>query len=102
MNLAQALARIPGVTVQTPGTAAAGDRLVIRVRSDVKMSRGKYAAQAVHAALLHLGVHPGCPVIVLGGKRDEVEACDTHVNDAGWTEVEPGTLTAGASWVAPQ
>lgn len=75
-----------------------GKRLVIRVRSDVKMSRGKYAAQAVHAALLHLGVHPGTPVIVLGGKRVEVEDMTTLVRDAGWTEVAPGTLTAGASW----
>ncbi len=76
-----------------------GERLIIRVRSDVKMSRGKYAPQAVHAALLHLGVHPGTPVIVLGGKRVEVEDMTTLVRDAGWTEVPPGTLTAGASWV---
>ena len=80
-----------------PG-AGPEDRLVIRVRSDLTMSRGKYAAQAVHAALLHLGVHPGTPVIVLGGDLDEVSSCDTVVHDAGRTEVEPGTLTAGASW----
>ncbi len=88
--------RLPRVEIVHP---IPGERLVIRVRSDVKMSRGKYAAQAVHAALLHLGVHPGTPVIVLGGKRVEVENMTTLVRDAGYTEVVPGTLTAGASWI---
>lgn len=71
-------------------------RLLIRVRSDVKMSRGKYAAQAVHAALQAMGVHPGTPVVVLGGTEDEVLAMPTQIVDAGRTEIEPGTLTAGA------
>lgn len=73
-------------------------RLVVVVNSNLAMSRGKYASQAVHAALLHLGAHPGVPVVVLGGTRSDVEACETHVHDAGRTEVEPGTLTAGARW----
>lgn len=76
----------------------AGERLVIRVNSNVSMSRGKFAAQAVHAALMLTGAHHGGPVIVLGGKPGEVEACEVVVRDAGRTEVAPGTLTAGASW----
>ncbi len=85
----------PAVPAQPKGER----RLVIRLDSGVKMSRGKYAAQAVHAALLLLGVHPGTPVIVLGGKRSEIEQMTVQVRDAGRTEVEPGTLTAGAEWV---
>lgn len=74
-------------------------RLVIRVNSDVKMSRGKYAAQAVHAALILLGAHRGWPVIVLGAHaRDIADECEVVVHDAGRTEIPPGTLTAGASW----
>jgi peptidyl-tRNA hydrolase, PTH2 family len=73
-------------------------RLVVTVNGDVKMTRGKYAAQAVHAALMALGVHPGCPVVVLGGKARDIAAMPIQVRDAGRTEVEPGTLTAGAKW----
>lgn len=73
-------------------------RLVVRVNSDVTMSRGKYAAQAIHAALLLLDAHPGCPVIVLGERRSKIGRCEVVVHDAGWTELAPGTLTAGASW----
>lgn len=74
------------------------DRLMIMVNSDVKMSRGKYAAQAVHAALAALGVHPGVPVIVLGAHKSEIEKLNTRVLDAGRTEVAPNTLTAGTDW----
>lgn len=73
-------------------------RMVIIVNGGVNMSRGKYAAQAVHAALLAVGAHPHVPVIVLGGKRQDIEALRTKVRDAGRTEVEPGTLTAGTDW----
>jgi peptidyl-tRNA hydrolase, PTH2 family len=69
--------------------------LKILVNDGVKMSRGKYAAQAVHAALMAFGVHHGGPVIVLGGSVSEVSECEIQVHDAGRTEVEPGTLTAG-------
>lgn len=71
-------------------------RLVIRLNSNVKMSRGKAAAQAVHAALELVGAHPHTPVIVLGGSASDVLECEVQVRDAGRTEVEPGTLTAGA------
>lgn len=73
-------------------------KMRIYVRDDIKMSRGKYAAQAVHAALLAVGAHPDVPVIVLGAGREEIESKTTVVHDAGRTEVEPGTPTAGTNW----
>lgn len=73
-------------------------KLRILVNSNSNMSRGKYAAAAVHAALTAAGVHPGLPVIVLGGQRDDVLRCATVIRDAGKTEVEPGTPTAGTDW----
>lgn len=73
-------------------------RLVILLNRDVKMTRGKAAAQAVHAALRLLDVHPACPVIVLGASRADDESCAVTIRDAGATEVAPGTLTAGAKW----
>ncbi|AIY45913.1 hypothetical protein [Mycolicibacterium fortuitum] len=80
------------------GTEAPERRLVIRVNSNAKMSRGKAAAHAVHAALKLYGIEYEHPVIVIGGKPDEILAQTVHVRDAGRTELEPGTLTAGASW----
>lgn len=73
-------------------------RVVIHVNHSANMSRGKYAAQAVHAALLAAGVHPGKAVIVLGAKKEEIEELKTVVRDAGRTEVAPGTVTAGTNW----
>jgi PTH2 family peptidyl-tRNA hydrolase len=72
--------------------------LVIRLNNNVTMTRGKSAAQAVHAALLLLGVHHNGPVVVLGGSKADVEAMPVRVHDSGRTEVAPGTLTAGAEW----
>ena len=82
------------------GAEAAGveRRLVIRVNSNAKMSRGKAAAHAVHAALKLYGIEYDHPVIVIGGKPDEILEQTVHIRDAGRTELEPGTLTAGASW----
>ncbi|TGB42992.1 hypothetical protein EJD98_10275 [Mycolicibacterium peregrinum] len=79
-------------------TEAPERRLVVRVNSNAKMSRGKAAAHAVHAALKLYGIEYEHPVIVIGGKPDEILAQTVHVRDAGRTELEPGTLTAGASW----
>lgn len=70
----------------------------IYVNSNSHMSRGKYAAAAVHAALTAAGVHPGLPVVVLGAQRDHVVKHTTVIHDAGRTEVEPGTPTAGTDW----
>lgn len=61
-------------------------------------SRGKFAAAAVHAALTAAGVHPGHAVIVLGANAREIEHLSTVIHDAGRTEVEPGTVTAGTDW----
>ncbi|TMS51853.1 hypothetical protein [Mycobacterium sp. DBP42] len=83
---------------EAEGTGAPERRLVIRVNSNAKMSRGKAAAHAVHAALKLYGIEYEHPVVVIGGKPDEILAQTVHVRDAGRTELEPGTLTAGASW----
>lgn len=72
----------------------------IFVRSDLKLGRGEYAAQAVHAALLLVSAHPGERVVVLRGTREDVEGSSTVVTDSGRTEVDPGTVTAGASFDA--
>lgn len=63
--------------------------------SNVKMSRGKMAAQAIHAVLFAYGIPHG-RVVVLGGSPTEIAAMPATVRDAGLTEVDPGTLTAGA------
>lgn len=63
---------------------------------NIKMSPGKLAAQAVHAALAAYGIAHGS-VVVLQGSVRKVEAMDVQIRDAGLTELKPGTLTAGAS-----
>ena len=69
------------------------DRLTILANSNV--TRGKYAAAAVHAALLHYGIDHGA-VIVLGSSPTQIEKeCSLIIRDAGHTEVKPGTVTAG-------
>lgn len=68
----------------------------ILINNNIKMTPGKMAAQAVHAALLAYGIEHGS-VVVLGGSVRKLETMDVQVRDAGLTEVKPGTLTAGAS-----
>lgn len=69
------------------------DRMVILASKNV--TRGKAAAAAVHAALAHYGIDHGA-VIVLSEPPSRIEAeCDLVIRDAGRTEVEPGTVTAG-------
>ena len=76
-----------------------GQKLVVVMNHGPNMSRGKYAAQAIHAALLALGAHPGVPVVVIGGKASDIETMPFQIRDAGRTELKPGTLTAGAKWI---
>ena len=63
---------------------------------NIKMSPGKLAAQAVHAALKAYGIDHGS-VVVLQGSVKKVNEMDVQIHDAGLTELKPGTLTAGAS-----
>jgi PTH2 family peptidyl-tRNA hydrolase len=77
----------------------ADDKLRIFMNTNITMSRGKYAAHAVHAALTAFGVHPDIPVVVLGAKPRDIEAMRVSIHDHGTTELEPGTLTAGTDYV---
>src|SRR6185312_7157617 len=76
-----------------------GKKLVIVMNHGPKMTRGKFAAQAVHAALFAFGVHPETPVVVISGSQPDIESMPIKIRDAGRTELEPGTLTAGAQWI---
>lgn len=58
----------------------------------------KRAAHAVHAALIAFGVHPNTKVVVLDKGPTEIAKMRVVVHDAGHTELEPGTLTAGTNW----
>jgi PTH2 family peptidyl-tRNA hydrolase len=75
-----------------------GPEVRILLNSNANMTRGKACAQAVHAALIAFDIPHG-RVVVLGGKPAELEAMSVQVRDAGRTELEPGTLTAGATLV---
>lgn len=76
------------------------DKLRIYINRKVAKtaSPNKIAAHAVHAALAAFGVHPGTKVIVLDKGPTEIEKMRTVIHDAGYTELEPGTMTAGTNW----
>jgi PTH2 family peptidyl-tRNA hydrolase len=91
------------ITDMAPQGAPASDstgamKLKIFLNTNITMSRGKYAAHAVHAALTAFGVHPGTPVVVLGAKPRDIENMRVSIRDEGRTELQPGTLTAGTDW----
>lgn len=73
------------------------ERIRILVNDNVKMTPGKLAAQAVHAALMLYGIPHGA-VVVLGGRTGQIEKMAVQVRDAGRTEINRGTLTAGAEF----
>lgn len=68
----------------------------ILLNKNVRMTPGKAAAQAVHAALQAYGIEHGS-VVVLQGSVRKLNELDVQIHDAGLTEVKPGTLTAAAS-----
>jgi PTH2 family peptidyl-tRNA hydrolase len=73
-------------------------RIYINRKLDGVITPNKRAAHAVHAALIAFGVHPNTKVIVLDKGPTEIVKMRTVVHDAGHTELEPGTLTAGTNW----
>lgn len=73
-------------------------KLRIYLNRTLDITPGKFAAHAVHAALLAFGVHPGVPVVVLEKGPTKIEQMRIHVRDAGHTELKPGTLTSGTDW----
>lgn len=77
-------------------------RIKILARKNLKMSHGKLAAQAVHAALalaVETELHPMMSVVVLEVNTAPFERAKSEhspiaiVRDAGYTEVAPGTET---------
>lgn len=96
---------------------------VLLVRKDVKMSKGKIAAQAAHASvdavlsantkLVKKWRSTGMKKVALGvesleelkeilTKAGETDLMTSMITDAGRTEVEPGTITCGAIGPGPQ
>lgn len=80
-------------------TTPADERIVVHVNTNATMSRGKMAAHVAHTVLTAAGVHPDVPIVVLGAKPRDIEQMRTVMHDAGKTELEPGTLTAGTDYV---
>jgi PTH2 family peptidyl-tRNA hydrolase len=96
---------------------------VIVVRTDLKMGKGKLAAQVAHAALASesmgrhaSGYHEGkdqgqAKVVVKGADESELQELfkkaktmglpSSLIQDAGRTQLEPGTVTCMAVGPAP-
>lgn len=60
-----------------------------------KITPMKLAAHAAHAALAAYGVKYTHPIVVLAAGKAKIEAMPVTIHDAGYTELEPGTLTTG-------
>ena len=80
------------------GRRGVRDKLRIYINRGLNITPNKRAAHAVHAALEAFGVHPGVKVIVLDAGPTKIEEMRVSIRDAGHTELEPGTLTAGTNW----
>lgn len=74
------------------------NKLRIYVNRKLPMTPNKRAAHAVHAALTAFGVHPGTKVVVLDKGPTVMEKMRTVIHDSGYTELEPGSLTASTNW----
>lgn len=74
------------------------EKLRIYFNRKLDVTPNKRAAHAVHAALEAFGVHPGVKVVVLDKGPTVIAEMRTVIHDAGHTELEPGTLTAGTNW----
>ena len=61
-------------------------------------TRDMTATAAAYAALDYYRVKD-VPLTVSGGTLSEIETCPTIIRDAGRTELDPGTVTAGARCV---
>lgn len=64
-----------------------------------KISPGKLAAHAVHAALTAYGIDYGGRIVVLEAGKSTIEKMDVVIHDEGRTELKPGTLTTGTARV---
>ena len=60
-----------------------------------KISAGKLAAHAAHAALAAYGIKYTHPIVVLAAGKGKIEAMPINIRDAGHTELAEGTLTTG-------
>lgn len=60
-----------------------------------KITPGKLAAHAAHAALRAYGIEYEHPIVVLAAGKGRIEAMPINVHDEGRTELAPGTLTTG-------
>lgn len=96
---------------------------VLLIRSDVKMSKGKIAAQAAHASVdascsankklfknwrsegmkkIALKVDSLEQLELLLEKASSLDIVTSKIADAGHTEVKPGTITCGAIGPGPE
>lgn len=60
-----------------------------------KISPGKLAAHAAHAALAAYGIVYTHPILVLAAGKGRIESMPISIRDAGRTELAPGTVTTG-------